>query len=159
VRELINKYGAYIAIGVIVVALVVAWFFTGTSAPPTGDLSQGFFIDEETGEESVHPITAIPPLMGKSGKPTVVRAYKFSCEGGKNPQTIYLQKYIPEAQERLKNMSPDDLDRDRVMSRGELVRLPGKDKPWVRGTSTEAIPIRTLPDCPGGKAIVMVSPR
>jgi hypothetical protein len=158
-REFLNKYGYYVIGGALVLALMLYLVTRGPSAlNPMGDRSKGFFVDEETNDESVHSIDEIPPLMGKSGRPTVVRAMKFSCDNGRNPKTIYLLKYTPEAQEQLKAMQPDDLNRSNVMTKGELLRLPAPGSPWVSAESDEGAIVRTLPDCPDRRPIVMVSP-
>jgi len=158
-RQFINKYGAVIVTVIVVLAGLSYWLFGTTSRNPAGNTGMAFFVDEETGDESIHPIGDLPPLPGKSGKPTVVRAMKYSCDGGKNSKTRYLVKFTPEAQSRLKTMAQDDVNRPDVMARGEMVRSPEKGSSWYPATSTEGAQLRTLPDCPSGQTMVLVTPR
>src|SRR5690348_9973430 len=50
------------------------------------------FIDDETGKPSVHSINEVPPLIGDSGKPTVVRAVFTSGRDGSERTLLYLEK-------------------------------------------------------------------
>jgi hypothetical protein len=161
-REVINKFGPYIAIGAIVVAGIVAWF-SMKSKTEGGAVSRNlaFYVDEETGEESVQAADAIPPLIGKSGKPTVVKAMKYTCDGGKTNKTYALMRYSPDVQERLKNLSASDpvQDAERAKLLGAyFVRSPEPNSRWVPAQSTEGLRIGSIPMCPNGKPGEMAFP-
>ena len=157
-RNILNKFGIPIAIIIIFAAGIYAWRSTHKGAGNLGNISLGFFVDEVTSEESVHRLSEIPPLPGKDGNPTVVRAMKYSCDAGANPKTIYLLKYTPEALTDLQTLPVDDPRRPTVFFSGQLVRSPEAGAKWVPLQSPEGEEVIALPECPNGKPIVMVSP-
>ena len=152
-RNFIDKLGIPIVIILLLIGGVLFWIYSKRPARPESNFNKAFFVDEETGVESVNSIDAIPPLPGQGGKPTVVRALKFSCEGGKNPRTLYYLKYTPEAQAELQSLPPDSPLRSDVITSGELIRSPAADSEWVPATSSQADALRIFPDCPGGQMV------
>jgi len=135
-RDVINKYAYPIAGVVLVFALLFAAFqCRGKShAPEVAKYFKAFFIDEETGEESVRSVNDYPPLMGKSGKRTVVRAYKFTNDGGKTVVIGYLEKYSDEAIEVL-TTSKNAGHKMNILNAGPLIRLPSANQEWVERNS------------------------
>ena len=162
-REFINKYGYILAPIVVVLGIIVYFILRHTPSPGAraGNARYAFFIDEETGAESVLIQPQIPPLMGKSGRPTVARAVKFSCDGGRTAQVLYLFKYTDAAQAELKSLPDNDTAADfrraDLEAHGTLIRAPAAG-PWVPGDSQEAETL-TTPVCPEGKSALIVYPQ
>jgi hypothetical protein len=159
VRELLNKYGKIIVPSVLVLAVVLYLAIGRKAKPVTGNTSLAFFVDEETGVESSRPVTELPPLVGSSGKPTVVRAIKYSCDGGKTVTTAYWSKYTEAAQAALKSLPEEDEKRSMIGNQGELVRSPQKGSQWVHINSAEGRKISEIPTCPSGEAPIFISPK
>jgi hypothetical protein len=92
------------------------------------------FIDEETGQLSARPITAVPPLLGQSGKPTVVRAIYAGAQNSAGRKLLYLEKYRPDAKtymeeyHRSSTKGPPNVPHPET---AVLVRLPEPGSPWV----------------------------
>ena len=152
-RNFINKFGIHLFIILLLTAGLLIWFYSRPRPKPGPNVNQAFYVDEETSEESVLSSDEIPPLPGKDGKLTVVRAMKFSCEGGKNPRTLYLLKYTPEAQAKLQSLLADSPRRSDVITAGELIRSPEPHSQWIPSISSQAEAIRTFPDCPSGQMV------
>ncbi|MCL2645722.1 MAG: hypothetical protein FWD61_01810 [Phycisphaerales bacterium] len=140
-REWINKYAVYIIVVALAIA-VVSYLRSGRQSKSQflPEYTLAWYVDEETNEESVRPISELPPLPGKSGKLTVVRAIKVTYDDGQTSQTVYLEKFTPEAQERLSKLAVDDIQRDTFF--GKLVRLPEPGSHWVPADSSEGTQIR-----------------
>jgi hypothetical protein len=164
-RQFISKYGAYLAGGLIVLAAIIV-FATRSSTP--GLPTRAFYIDEETGEESLQPATSVPPLNNKNGKPTLVQVMKFSCEkpgkvrgSGANAKVGYYRKYTPEAKRSIEQ-PPTDIERteeaERLRTEGEFVRLPAPGSPWVRAISEEGERIVQSIQCAPGEQRYVVFP-
>jgi hypothetical protein len=97
-REQINRHPVKTSLVLIAIVGSLIYF---TLRNPRVRTPDGDFIDETTGQTYVMPISAIPPLPGKDGNLTVVRAY-YSGPSGDQPRTLlYLQKYSPEAKATL----------------------------------------------------------
>ncbi|MCL2647022.1 MAG: hypothetical protein FWD61_08450 [Phycisphaerales bacterium] len=153
-REMINKYAYPIAGAAIALAIVL--FIVNsrkTRLPTVEDLkeSKAFYVDEETGEEVVLSADELPPRMGANGKRTLVRARKYTRDGGKTVTTVYLEKYSDQAIEELKTAS--DTYKIGLLDRGLFIRLPGKGHEWVPNNSPEAEEIRSTP-IPGNGPII-----
>jgi len=168
-REFLNKYGVHIAVVFFVIALLAVVFRCsgGPSNQPyvdtfLGNRNLAFFVDEETGEESVHAVSEIPPLVGKSGKPTVVKALKFSTDGGKTAKAHYYLKYTEESKAELESLAATDPQaearRMTLEREGLQVRSPAPESPWVRLHSSEGLAITTFPTSPDGKQATFVRP-
>jgi hypothetical protein len=130
-REQINRHPA---IAGVVVAAIVACLIYYMFRNPRGGTPDGDFIDETTGQTYVMPISALPPLPGRDGNLTVVRAY-YSAPSGDQPRRIlYLQKYSPETKAYLEQYlkegrkgQPQFPDPQTAI----LVRKPDPGSPWV----------------------------
>jgi len=161
-RQFINKYGAYIAAGAVVLTAILIYAlgpFRGNPSVPT----RAFYIDEATGEESIQPIASIPPLPGKDGKPTLVQVVKVSCDGGKNPRTVYYRKYAPQAKQKIEelrgtNDATKQTEMDDWMSRGEMLRDPAPGSPWVYALSDAGEKLREKALCTNGQIARVVYP-
>jgi hypothetical protein len=155
-REIINRHGKWIAVGGAVLAILFLFLFSRKSIPrPTQNPSYGFFVDETTGEESVLRVEEVPPLPGKDGKLTVVRAFKFTCDNGETVEVHHYLKYPPEIREALAKMSDDDFRKSRLMESAPLVRLATPNSPWVSIESAEGQRIIEGPTCSGGPARIV----
>jgi hypothetical protein len=160
-REFFNRYGVAVVVVVLLIAGAVYWFY-GRGAPEAEASGvKAFYIDEETGEESVRPVTDVPPLAGKGGKDTVVVAAKYSCDGGKTSQVGYLMKYTPEGKAALEEVYKAGKDESSIninMMQQVLVRLPGKDGQWVFKQSDMGMRITDAGECPPGQRKTAVTP-
>ena len=158
-REFINSHGKIIAMVCVVVAGLIAFYLlTRTSLPKARENpSYGFYVDETTQDVSVHPVTEIPPLQGKNGQPTVYRAFKFTCDNGKNVQVGYYMKYPPDVQATLATMGDDDARRPKLVETAQLVRLPQAGSPWIKAQSEAGEQITQGPPCASG-TLRMVHP-
>jgi hypothetical protein len=98
------------------------------------------FIDEETGKPSAEPITAVPPLMGASGKPTVVRAIYAGAQNSSGRKLLYLEKYRPDAKAYMEEYHRSGAKGPPNVPHPETavyVRLPAAGSPWVTRDSAE----------------------
>jgi hypothetical protein len=155
-RKFLNQYGAYVGVGVLVIA---GFLLYALNHKPAAKLPQkGYFVDEDTGEESVRPLTEVPPLTGTGGKETVVRAYKYNCDKNGAAKVAYYFKYTPEVKAKLQSLAGTAELGNYDPSNGELVRLPEKGSPWIPFKSTEAQKVITNFDCPAGHDISMMVP-
>jgi hypothetical protein len=152
-REFINKHGKIIAGVGIGLAILLGFVLTRRSGPnPRANPSYGFFIDEETGDESVHLLaTVVPPLQGKNGKPTVVRVVKFTCDAGKTVQVGYYMKYPPDVHAALTGMAEDDARRADLLEMGQIVRPPQSGSQWIRSQSEAGQKLMQSMVCPSGE--------
>ena len=149
-RKLIDKYGMYIGIGTLLLAVVI--FLTlgrrKHVATPSIDLSKGFFIDEQTNQESVRSLDEIPPLPGKDGKPTVVRAMKYHSPDGKQTRIVYLLKYSDQIQAQFNAAPAGSPVRSQILesSSGEMVCSPDSGSQWVSADSSAGQQIEKPPE-------------
>jgi hypothetical protein len=160
-RKFINQYGYIIAIAAVVISLIVIIFsMRGGSAPQVP--TQAFYMDEETGEESLGDINGIPPLMGKNGKATLVKVLKYSCDGGKTKTPYLLIKYPPQVQQKLNSLSADDpvqdIERAKLMDDGYWVRSPASGSQWFPAQHPKGAELAVVPNCPDGKPGQIVFP-
>lgn len=139
IRNILNKNSvatSSVLIIVIVAVLIYAAYslgFLGRKSGPDPATTKAFFIDEETGEIEVHMANEIPPLVGKSGKPTVVRAFFFTNSTDEAKKFVYLERYTPEgkqAAETLRTGQPPTAELLESLRRGMQVRSPEPNAPW-----------------------------
>jgi hypothetical protein len=156
IREALNKYGALVIIVAVALAGGAWYLFQARSnAIP----SKEFYIDEETGEEVALDIKSAAPLIGKSGKPTLVRVVKFSCDNGKTVKVGYYSKFDEKTKEHLDAMNSGKIpyDSNYLSVYGMYIRAPAKGSPWVKYDSPEASQIKMTMQCPNGN-IEMIFP-
>jgi hypothetical protein len=154
-RQGVQKSGVWVAVALLAGAGFVAYRYAHSSGyhPPTS----AYFVDEETGEELVRPATDIPPLMGKSGKPTVVREFKYSVDGGKTSKVAYYFKYSDSMKEKLEAAIAAGKGGDLDGNPGEWVRSPAPQSKWALLGTPEAQAISHV-DLPPNADIVIVTP-
>lgn len=131
-----------------------AYQIFGPTRAPAYNLQVTFY-DVETREIALKSATEIPPLIGSSGRPTLVRAYFFTCDNNcKNKKLYYLEKYDEKAREAIvsaqqhpeKKTSMDDI---MAAQEGLLVQLPDwpADK-WVKAQSPAGQEVYRTIACP-----------
>ena len=157
-RDLINRFKIPVLVvaGLVVIGAVVV-LLRGRSSTPTPYETKAYFIDEETGAESVRPMTDIPPLIGAGGKPTVMLARKFSCDQGKTSKVGFLVKYTPEAKAALDAMyaSKDQKPAEINIGLHTLVRSPEAGSQWFFLNSDGGSKVTAGMSCPNGQALAM----
>jgi len=114
-----------------------------------------YYIDEETGEESIQPMDAVPPLLNKNGKPTLVRVVKFTCDNNKTVTTAYYEKYTDRAKQEIEQKGPSAQEAN---LRGLLVRAPEKGSPWVPQLSPQGNEITQRAHCDNPKDLIFAGP-
>jgi hypothetical protein len=154
-RNGIQKSGIWLAAILLAGAGVVIYHYVHPTGyhPPTS----AYFVDEDTGEEFVRPATDIPPLEGKNKKPTVVREFKYSLDGGKTSKVGYYYKYTESMKQKLDAAIAAGHGGDIDGNPGELVRAPAAGNKWVLFGSPEADAI-THVDIPANADIVIMTP-
>ena len=158
-RDLLKKHAYLIAALALVITILLVTFRGGGSATTATNGVKHFYVDDETGEETVLASDQLPPLPGKDGRPTLVKAFKFTADGEKNVVTAYLQKYSDEAIEKLKNMADDDLLKRDLLDNGRMIRLPGTGQKWVPINSPAGEKLRENISIPGGGRLEAVYPK
>jgi len=162
-KKIIEKFGVHIIGGVFVLALIVAVVNLRSSAIErwVGDPSQAWFIDEETGEESVRSADEIPPLVGASGLPTVVQVVKFIADNESEPVTGYFVKYSEPVRRRADAL-PANVDESRrleVLFPGQFIRSPAAGSQWVPITDAQAATIMSIPEKSPGHPRMQTFPK
>jgi len=127
------------------VPLVLAALLFGYSSvsPPEAKWPVADYIDEETGEQSLRRSDEVPPLQGKSGGFTVVRAVYLTPSTQDKRFIGYFEKCTEEAKARAATarsaetgiLSPNFTG----LKGGILVRRPEKGSPWVNAESPEGV--------------------
>lgn len=171
IRDALNRNQAIISIIAVVFTILAIWWILKSEfkSPYKTNVNQ-YFYDTSTQSLVVKPSTAIPPLIGKSGKRTVVRAYLFTCSSCSNKQIGYLQEYTPAARQALvtlqkmgnagPNAGPGNpsgpsaannpFQLEMTAFQGSLVRLPAKGSPWMLANTPQGMQIMTPPPCAKG---------
>jgi|GEM_PF-3977572 len=147
-RNIINKYGVAIVALAILTAGVV-WFFTRPRVEQA-PVVKAFFMDVETGEVTVRPITDMPPLENAAGKKTIVRAVMMSTDGGQTKKVAYLMKGIEPGAVGQDELPPGATDM--------LVRLPEPKSKWVRASTVEGAAVMSHNPFGEGTAAEVVMP-
>ena len=136
----------------ILVIVSAAWFAVShLRAQPTSVAGKVYFIDENTGDISVQPATAIPPLRDARGNPTLVRAYFYSCGGGTEKQPAYYEKYSEQARNAMETAGPElSPEAHQLIYNGRRVRRPVPGSPWIPANSPEGRSITRPENCADG---------
>jgi hypothetical protein len=148
-REWLNQRGLYVVAAAALLA-IICYFVFNRQKPAAADVNQvkAFYIDEDTGAESVLPITSVPPLLGATGKPTLVQAFKYSCDGGKTTKVAYLMKYTDAGKQYLESKKKNQPFA--FLGANTLVRSPDPGSPWVPQNSKEGAQVIVV-NCPTGQ--------
>jgi len=132
-----------IAAGLGLVPLLVAGMILtrDMSGPASVAAPVADYVDEETGELSQRSTAELPPLLGKSGRPTVVRAVFLTASTVDACFPAYYEKYTDEMKAKIKGMKsgpgPGIRPAYEMVRAGTLVRKPSPGSSWVSATSTE----------------------
>lgn len=162
-----NRNGAVALISVLLVASVVLGWRWLRPGPKTGKPTSYYFYDTANDQLSTAPANRLPPQIGATGKPTLVRAVMLTCTGCGDRRLAYLLKYTAAAKKarRLLDQPPAASappalaadyasrlsDRKLQVSEGTLVRLPAQGSPWVLAMSAAgATLIHNARHCPDG---------
>ncbi|MCL2640784.1 MAG: hypothetical protein FWD53_08070 [Phycisphaerales bacterium] len=158
-QNLITKYG-YLIVGVIVVIAIVVFFVNSRkpAVPSEADFKAQkiFWVNDETGEEVVLPGDELSPRVGADGKRTLVKAHKFTRDGGATVVIAYLEKYSDKAIAELP--TADSEYRLHLEMNELLIRRPGSGQKWVPSNSPAADAIRSMP-IPGEGQMQVVLPK
>jgi hypothetical protein len=141
IRETLNQNPGIttgVTAGLIVVALgLIIWQSTGGGSGPSFNNKQ-FFSNDEGATTFVDDAAKIPPF-DKDGKPAV-RAYVYTCDGGKTKFTAYLERYTDAAKKKLeasKNNPTDIGMMEEISMTGIEVKKPGAAEKWVRQSTPQ----------------------
>jgi len=136
-----------------VLAVFVAVAYYGSPAPPSWPMA--YYQDEETGEVTIRPANEIPPLLGRSGRPTVVRVVYLTASTVDKKFVGYFEKFTDEARAR---QTPTAAGNGAISlvpftMAGILIRRPEAGSPWVGADSPEGLKMieaiyRPKPDAP-----------
>lgn len=130
-----------VVVAVLPLALAV-YVATARHAPPEAPpWPMAYYIDEETGEVSTRPASDVPPLPGKSGRPTIVRAIYLTASTVDQKFLAYYEKYTDAAKARQSQAGTTDgkisvVPFDRNVF---LIRRPEAGSPWVNAGSPEGM--------------------
>src|SRR4051794_1112455 len=160
-RETINEHrGVTIgaAIGVVVLALLVAWQFTGTSASSSAASAQTFYSVDDGAHYFTAPADKVPPFdyQGKQA----YRAVVFTCDAGKTKFVGYLERYSPAAKQQIESSrtalkkGPQDPAPPPTMAAAGVpeVKRPGAKYQWASRASAAGAQAAQV-TCPDGKGM------
>ncbi|MGN6368287.1 MAG: hypothetical protein ACTHN5_08520 [Phycisphaerae bacterium] len=140
--KVMKRYGMP-AVALLILATAAGAFVMNWPRSPKV-LTSAYFVDEATGEETVRPMSDIPPLKGAGGGETVVREFKYTEDGRATVKVAYYIKYTPETQAKLQGMKTQE-ERDQYdATEGTLVRSPAPGSKWVEWGSPEGQEITTI---------------
>jgi hypothetical protein len=157
VREAINEKRGLTAviISAIIVAAIGFGIYQVKSAKPVDRLEGkgGFFSDDDGVNWFEADDEKIPP-WDHNGK-QAVRAYVFSCDGGKTKYVMYLERYKPEAKQMLeqaKTGKPGTAAGLNTVALSNMieVKLPKGKGQWVSRNDPRGKAITQI-KCPDGK--------
>ncbi|MCL5946258.1 MAG: hypothetical protein M1472_05320 [Planctomycetes bacterium] len=164
-RNTINENSAVVSIIAAVVAIVaIAFIVRNFIQTPNYGPTTAYYYDTSDGSVQVLPRSKYPPLIGKTGKPTLVWAEYYTCSSCSDKKLAYLEKYSPQAKKAMeqlqaeannpktKGMPPNFAMMQMAMAGGGmLVRSPQKGSQWYPLESPEGMRIATPPACASGQ--------
>jgi hypothetical protein len=145
IQEELQKWPKTTACGAIVLIVAAVVFAArairnGGGPPAPAFHEQAFYTTDEGATLFADSVFKVPPIDHDGA--SAVRAYIFTCDGGKHQWVQYLEKYIDVQKEKLEAHAPD------AGSVQPLVKAPGKGD-WVGERDPRGIAI-TTPKCPDG---------
>ncbi len=179
-RQTINENAAVMSIiAVVVVILTIAYLVHEYVYHPLPNASTALSYYYDTSDQKLLalPANQYPPLIGKTGKPTVFLAICYTCSTSAHKKIAYLEKYSEEFKSAMEKMlkiqasfnngtsgvSPDNqavqqqmqqlqmqLRTATQMGGAMLVRSVKPGSHWYPTQSPEGQRICTLPPCPNG---------
>lgn len=141
VRNAINNNSLVVSIATVVVIVSLIFFLLynmrviGNSVRvPT----KSFYVEEEDMSVTERPIADIPPLMGKSGKLTLVRGVFYTYTTDKDKKLAYMEKYTEKAKAAMEKMQKSkEMNGEEVMIAEEGLWVRSKDDPKWYKSQTE----------------------
>jgi hypothetical protein len=110
-RQKMNENAMVVSI-VLIVVIIVGLYLVLRSAGvihPTLLPSKAYFVDlEDPNTPILLPPNELPPLIGKSGKPTVVGVLYYTCTDCKDKKPAYFMKYTEEAKAAVESMKKSE---------------------------------------------------
>lgn len=172
IRNTINENSAVMSIIAAVVAIVaIAFIVRNFFHTPNYGPTTAYYYDTSDGSVQVLPRSKYPPLIGKTGKPTLVWAIYYSCSSCSDKQLAYLEKYTSQAKAAMKQfqqqannpkskgMPPNFAMMQMAMAGGGmLVRSPQKGSKWYPLESPQGMQVATPPACPSGGLLKACNP-
>jgi hypothetical protein len=165
-REYFNEHpltAVAFSLAVLVIILFVMWYDASRPNALTRRLTLSWYTDDD-GKTWFSDKKSLSPPFDHNGK-TAVRAYLFSCDGGKTEFVAYLERYssdakqaIEQAREKVltdKTPPPPGLY-ERIEKNGLELKKPG-DSEWADVRSPEAAAIRKV-NCPAGGSLQEITP-
>jgi hypothetical protein len=146
IRNALNKNSVATAIVLIIIIVSVLIFaayslgYLGGNRGREPATMNAFFMDEETGMVEIRLASEIPPLIGKSGKPTVVLARFFTSSSDDSRKLIYLERCTPEvklAVESARSGPTLSMEASEALHHGTQVRAPEPNSPWYSAESRD----------------------
>ena len=138
---------------------------------PASKGRQSYFMDESTGEGTIRSASDVPPLKNDKGEATLVEVVAISFDNGKTSHPAYYIKYTPDAQKELQALNElppattadefrqRDQRKEQLIQKGQWIRSPEKDSPWVLAASPEGMAILNhVTDAPPGRVPMRVFP-
>jgi hypothetical protein len=152
VRDSIRKHSTATIVTMAVV-VAAALFFTlrnASSSTSMTEITNKVYCTTDDGQTTfVAPMSQVPPF-DRDGK-AAVRAYMYSCDGGKTRFVGYLERFTPEAKKRIESAKAGPGGGGSVGPGDTEVKKPGAGNSWVsRANFAEAAKVMQV-TCPGGK--------
>jgi hypothetical protein len=132
--------------------LLVVWEMKGDAPPPTQQSNKAFFTDDGV-KTFVDDVSRIPPFE-HNGK-QAIRAYLFTCDGGRTKFIGYLERLPKDSKTRLEAIQKNPAAANDAMGmrvRSTIVSEVKKpnDAKWVMKDSPEGAKVLDI-TCPNGK--------
>lgn len=158
-------------VSVVIAAAIFSFIWIHYFGSPGLGPTDRYFYDTATHKVLTLPFSEIPPLIGETGKPTVVRAVFLTCSSCGNKRLAYLEKYTKQAQAALENLQKKArnvktrseatrlaLTAMSLRGNGLLVRSPKKGSQWYPRTSPEGMLIIAHMRCRNGGELKICNP-
>lgn len=139
IRNALNKNSIVTSIVLIVVIITLLIYgayymgYLGSGGGHTQASSKVFYFDEENGNIEIRSATELPPLAGRSGNPTLVRAHFFTTSTDSAKKLMYVERYTPEGKAALEATGtgqPLSNAGMEALRSGPQVRAPEPNSPW-----------------------------
>lgn len=156
VREAIqSKRGVVVAAVFFLIAVIVTYSqMTGRTSNSTLDGTGGYFSIDDGTTWFEADASKIPPFEYKGQQ--AVRAYVFTCDGGKTRFVGFLERYRPDAKQLLEkgNSGAPSLAANNsvLISNGVEVKPPKANGEWVSRKAPAGIAITSQIKCPPGQS-------
>jgi hypothetical protein len=150
-----NKTAFTIGAAAITVLAIGYLFYSGLSsgAPGDGVPSKYYFSTDDGATFFADDMKKVPPFQS-NGK-EAVRAYVYTCDGGKTKYVAYLERFSAAAKTQMEKMIAEGkvtpIELAPVSFAGSQIKLP-KAPNWIPQSNPNSTQIMDAP-CPGTKSI------